>query len=161
SSLASAALEFAILTAARTGEVRGAKWDEVDFATKTWTIAAARMKADKEHRIPHCRRALAIRKEMSHARGGHHPYLFPGRRRCRSLSDRTLLAVIERMGRYAIAVHGFRSGFRDCCGDHTNFPCEIAEAALAHAIGDAAEQAYLRGDALEKRRRLMDAWSSY
>ena len=148
------ALEFLVLTAARSGEVLGARWDEIDIAAKIWVIPASRMKAAKEHRIPLPSRALAIVERMAEIRTG--DPVFPGRRRGRPLSGVTLAALVP-----GATVHGFRSSFRDWAGEETSYPREIAEQALAHASGDATERAYRRGDALEKRRTLMEAWAKY
>jgi integrase len=117
------------------------------------------MKASREHRVPLSDRSLAILTELNAARDG--DLIFPGQRRGKPLSNMALEMVLRRMGVEGVTVHGFRSGFRDWCGDKTTFPREIAEAALAHVIGDKAEQAYRRADALEKRRALMQAWSDY
>jgi integrase len=152
------ALEFAILTAARSGEVRNATWDEIDFEARLWTIPARRMKGAREHRVPLSPRALAILREMEKARRS--AFVFPGFKRDCPLSDMTLSAVLRRAGA-DVTVHGFRSSFRDWCGERTAFPREVAEAALAHLVGDDVERAYRRGDALEKRRKLMDAWAQF
>jgi integrase len=157
--LAATALEFTILTAARSGEALGAHWVEIDFEAKVWNIPAARMKAAREHRVPLSGRALAILKKLSATRLNE--FVFPGQQRGKPLSPMALTMVLRRMKRDAVTVHGFRSAFRDWCGEETHFPREIAEAALAHVTGDKTEQAYRRGDALEKRRALMDAWASY
>jgi integrase len=155
--LAPRALEFTILCAARVGEVLGARWSEVDLGAKTWTIPAARMKGNVEHVVPLSPRAVALLGGLS---GSSAPdaLVFPGQRGLLSpQSIRNALLSI----RPALTTHGFRSTFRDWCGDETAFPREVAEAALAHKIGNAVEAAYRRSKALEKRRRLMDAWSSY
>ena len=157
SGLGARALEFAILAAARSGEVRGAEWREIDLSAKVWTIPAARMKAGREHRVPLTPAMLSILQSLP--RFGDGDLVFPSSKG-RKLSDRTLLAVLRRM-EIPVTVHGFRSTFRDWCGEYTNFPREIAEAALAHSTGNAVEQAYRRGDALEKRRRLMEAWAAF
>jgi integrase len=149
------ALEFLILTAARSGEVLGATWGEIDVARRLWVIPANRMKAGLEHRIPLCGRAAAIVERMAELRSSN--LVFPGQRRGRPLSNPSL----ARLCRAGVTVHGFRSAFRDWCGEETGFPREIAEQALAHATGGAAELAYRRGDALEKRRALMEAWASF
>ena len=148
------ALEFLILTAARSGEVLGATWDEIDIDAQVWVIPASRMKAGREHRIPLSARAMAILDRMAGARTG--DLVFPGQRRRRPLSGATLAALVP-----GATVHGFRSAFRDWCGEETSFPREIAEQALAHTTGGAVEQAYRRGDALEKRRALMQAWAQF
>src|ERR1700730_5659609 len=123
------ALEFLILTAARVGEVLGAQWSEIDIALRTWIIPASRMKASREHRIPLSGRALAIVERMAELRSG--DFVFPGQRRGRPLSNPSL----ARLCRAGVTVHGFRSAFRDWCGEETGFPREIAEAALAHSTG--------------------------
>jgi integrase len=151
------ALEFLVLTAARFGEVRGAVWDEVDG--DVWTIPAARTKAHREHRIPLCRRAAEIIAEMRALQQS--DLIFPGRSGHAPLGQMSLLQVIERLGRKGVTAHGFRSTFRDWCGARTNFPREVAELALAHRIGDAAEQAYARDDLFQKRRKLMEAWGAF
>jgi integrase len=153
------ALELVILTAARSGEVRGATWDEIDADAAVWTVPASRMKAGKEHRIPLCARALEIiEAQRATAING---LVFPGQRENRPLSDMTLLKALKTAGGGDFTVHGFRSGFRDWVGEETKFQRETAEAALAHAVGDETERAYRRSDALAKRRKLMDAWSAY
>ncbi len=157
--LAALALEFCILTAARSGEVLGARWSEIDLAAQVWTVPAARMKATREHRIPLSERALAILERLSEARTGE--LVFPGQRAGRPLSVMAMEMLLRRMDQDAVTVHGFRSAFRDWAGNETHFPREVAEAALAHVVGDKAEQAYRRGDALEKRRALMSAWASH
>ena len=157
--VAARCLEFAILTATRSAEALGARWDEIDVATKIWTIPASRMKAIREHRIPLCARALAILTEMRPLQD--HAYIFPGQRRGQPLSVMALQMVLRRMGIENSTVHGFRSCFRDWAGNRTNFPRELAEHALAHVIGDKAEQAYRRDDALERRRPLMESWATF
>jgi integrase len=156
--LAAQALEFAILTAARSGEVLGLRWSEIDIEAKVWTVPPTRIKAGREHRVPLSPRALAIMEAMRLIRVS--DYVFPGYRAERPLGDMALHMVLKRM-EVPYTVHGFRSSFRDWCGEVTNFPREVAEAALAHVVGDETERAYRRGDALEKRRRLMDAWADY
>ena len=153
------ALEFLILTAARTSEVLGAQLSEIDSAKKVWTVPAARMKAKREHRVPLSPRAVEIIERIAEIRSG--DFIFPGQRLDRPLSNMALEMVLRRMKVTDATVHGFRSTFRDWCGEETHFPREIAEAALAHAVGNAAEQAYRRGDALEKRRVLMDDWAAF
>jgi integrase len=155
---APAALEFAILTAARSGEVLGATWDEIDLDGRVWTVPAARMKAGREHRVPLTDRAVTILKAMLKVRTS--AFVFPGMKADRPLSVMALEMVLRRM-KVDATVHGFRSAFRDWTGENTAFPREVAEAALAHLVGDAVERAYRRGDALEKRRSLMDAWEAY
>lgn len=153
------ALEFAILTAARSGEVRGATWDEIDLKSQSWTIPAARMKAGKEHRVPLSKAAVDILLSMKEQ--ALNELVFPGARDNRPLSDMTLAKALKATGGGEYTVHGFRSSFRDWVAEATNFQREVAEAALAHAVGDAVERAYRRGDALEKRRQMMDAWAAY
>lgn len=157
--VAAIALEFAILTAARSGEVLGARWDEIDLDRKVWTIPADRMKAGRDHRVPLSGRAAEMVQSLSSARVG--AFVFPGQRSGKPLSSMALEMVLRRMKVENATVHGFRSAFRDWCGNETHFPRELAEAALAHVIGDKAEQAYRRGDALEKRRAMMEAWAAY
>lgn len=151
------AVQFAILTAARSGEVRGARWSEFDLQAGTWTIPGARMKAGKEHRVPLSDQALAVLESMP--RGD--DFVFPGSRQGAMLSDMSLTAVLRRMGHADITVHGFRSAFRDWAAEATNYPREVAEMALAHAIGNDVEAAYRRGDLFEKRRRMMRDWAKF
>jgi len=158
-SLAARALELLILTAARSGEILGAKWSEIDLAAKVWTVPASRMKGARAHRVPLSPRALAILSELSVARTSE--YVFPGATNEKPLSAMSLSMLLRRLGLTDITVHGFRSSFRDWAGNETTFARELAEAALSHRVGDKAEQAYRRQDALERRRSLMDAWSSY
>lgn len=157
--VAARCLEFAILTAARSGEALGARWDEVEFETKVWTIRPSRTKSGREHRIPLCDRAVAILSEMKPLCEGEH--VFPGQRRGKPLSNMALTMVLRRMKIEGSTIHGFRSCFRDWCGNRTNYPRELAEHALAHVIGDKVELAYRRDDALERRRPLMEAWANF
>ena len=157
--VAARALELTVLCATRTSETLGARWHEIDLATKTWTIAAERMKGGKEHRVPLAPAALAILQDMSAIRVG--DYIFPGVRAGRPINSRALLNVLERMNRKDITAHGFRSTFRDWCAEQTHFPREICEQALGHAIASAVEAAYRRSDLIEKRRRLMAMWAEY
>ena len=158
--VAALALEFAILNASRTAEVLGARWPEIDREARVWTIPAARMKGGREHRVPLSARALEILAAVKPLKTG--DYLFPGRGRERPLSSSALLGLLQQRMKVAdITVHGFRSSFRDWAGECTPFPREVAEAALAHLVGDETERAYRRGDALEKRRKLMDAWAGF
>ena len=159
SSVSARALEFVLLTAARTGEALGATWAEIDLDAKLWTVPGDRMKAGKEHRVPLSDRAVEILKEVKklakkengpvfHSpRGGH-------------LSNMALLKLLKDM-KVETTAHGLRSSFRDWCGDQTSFPREVVEQCLAHAIGDAVEAAYRRSDALERRRVVMTAWGAY
>lgn len=153
--VAARALEFTILTAGRTGEVLGATWDEIDFDRKLWIVPETRMKAGREHRVPLTNRALELLKGLADVSTSE--YIFPGLKRGRPLSSMAMEALLRRL-KLDITVHGFRSAFRDWAGECTHFPREVAEAALAHQVGDSVERAYRRGDALQKRRELMDAW---
>jgi integrase len=157
--VAARALEFLILTITRTSETLGAKWDEIDFANWMWTIPTERMKAGREHRVPLSDAAVAVLDGMKAIRES--DYIFPGQKRRKSLSNMAMLILLRRMGRGDLTAHGFRSSFRDWCAEQTNFPSEVAEMALAHAVGDKVEAAYRRGDLLDKRRRLMDEWSLF
>lgn len=161
------ALEFAILTAARTGEVTGATWDEVDLDQKTWTVPPGRMKASAEHRVPFSGAALAV---LGKVRGitrdiggavGASALVFPNDRNGAQLSENALLATLKRMGRADVTTHGFRSSFRDWAAETTSFPSDIVEMALAHTIKNKVEAAYRRGHLFAKRVKLMDAWASY
>jgi len=155
--VAARALEFAILTAARSGEVRGATWAEIDFDTGLWIIPAERMKMGKEHRVPLAAAATSLLKGLP--REG--DLVFSGAKENTALSDMSLTAVLRRMKRTDITVHGFRSTFRDWCAESTNFPREVCEHALAHSLPDKVEAAYRRGDLLDKRVQLMKAWADY
>lgn len=157
SSTGARALEFAILTAARSGEVRGAQWTEIDTIKKVWTIPAERMKAGKEHRVPLSADALALLGTLPRMAGTE--LVFPAPRGG-VLSDMTLSAVLRRMKVHAVP-HGFRSTFRDWAGERTAHPREVIEHALAHLLKDKAEAAYQRGDLFEKRRRLMNDWAAF
>ena len=157
--IAAMALEFCILTATRSGEVYGARWSEIDMKAKVWTVPAGRMKAAREHRVPLSDRALAILERLFEARTG--DVVFPSPRGRRPLSHVAMAKVMRRLEIEQATVHGFRSAFRDWAGNETHFAREVAEAALAHVVGDKAEQAYRRGDALEKRRALMSAWAAF
>jgi integrase len=158
--IAALALEFAIFTATRTGEVLGAQWSEIDTRARVWTIPAARMKGRREHRVPLSTASLAVLERARQAGQGSE-HVFPNTGRGRPLSNMAMLKVLERMGRPELTTHGFRSTFRDWAAERTNFPGEVAEAALAHVIDDKTEAAYRRGDLFDKRRRLMDAWAEY
>ena len=150
------ALEFTILCAARTGEVIGAKWSEVDLDANLWTIPAERMKAGKEHRVPLSDRALIMLEALP--RDG--DYVFLGAARDRPLSNMAMLELVRGM-REGLTVHGFRSTFRDWAAEQTAYPHELCEIALAHTVGNKVEAAYRRGDMMEKRRRLMADWAEY
>ena len=156
-SMAARALEFAILTAARSGEVRHATWSELDLASKVWTIPAERMKGGREHRVPLSDAAIALLRSIPRVDGDDVIFQSP---RCGPLNDSALLGVCRRIGADCVP-HGFRSTFRDWCAEHTNVSREVAEMALAHAIGNEVEAAYRRGDLFEKRRVLMDEWAAF
>ncbi len=155
--IAAKCLEFTILTAARTGETIGATWAEIDLDAKIWTIPADRMKAKKEHRVPLTSQALNILNEMAAIR--FNDYVFPGNKK--GLSNMAMLTLLKRMERTDITVHGFRSAFRDWAAELTAYPGEVVEMALAHTIKNQTEAAYRRGDLLEKRAGLMEAWAKY
>jgi integrase len=156
--LAARALEFVILTVGRSGEVVRAKWSEFDFHEKVWTVPKERMKAGVAHTVPLSAAAVKLLKALHEHRTSE--FVFP-RTEEKPLSDMAMLMLLRRMKLTDITVHGFRSSFRDWCGDATAFPREVAEAALAHKVGDETERAYRRSDALEKRRKLMQAWADY
>jgi len=164
--VAAHALEFLILTAARSGEVLGATWGEIDLKAAVWTVPANRMKAAREHRVPLSARALEILEAVKPlaspplSGGSSAAPIFPGQARGAALSGMSLAMLMRRM-KATTTVHGFRSSFRDWVGEASTFPSDIAEAALAHTVGDATERAYRRGDALEKRRKMMEAWAGY
>jgi integrase len=155
--MAARALEFLILSAARTGEVISARWEEVDLPEKMWTIPASRMKAHREHRVPLSDRAVAILQALPRET----EFLFPGVRRGVPISNMAMAQVLKRMERDDITVHGFRSTFRDWAAERTTYPNHVVEMALAHVIGDKVEAAYRRGDLLSKRARLMEDWARY
>lgn len=152
------ALEFTILTIARTGEVIGARPGEFDLRGKMWTVPPERMKSGKEHRVPLCDRAVAIVKDLIKLGGD---YVFPGLKPKKPLSNMAMLSVLKRMGRGDLTVHGFRSTFRDWAAEQTAYPHEMAEMALAHTIGDKVEAAYRRGDLFKKRVRMMQDWQKH
>jgi integrase len=159
--IAARALEFTILTAARTGEAIGAKWDEISLTDKVWTVPAGRMKVGKEHRVPLSGPTLSILEKMKPNGDAGDGLVFEGGKRGKPLSNMAMIAVLRRMGRSDSTVHGFRSSFRDWAAERTNFPSEVAEMALAHAVGDKVEAAYRRGDLFERRRRMMTAWATF
>src|SRR6516165_3931788 len=161
--IAARALEFLVLTAARTGEVIGTRWNEIDLLDKTWTVPAARMKAHREHRVPLSARTIVILREMKAARNGNddNAFIFPGPNPRRPLSNVALLRLLERMQLDNLTVHGFRATFKTWASERTSFQNEIVEASLAHTIGGKVEQAYMRGDMFEKRRRLMQQWATF
>jgi integrase len=154
------AMEFLVLTATRSGEARGATWAEIDLgASPCWTIPASRMKAKRDHRIPLAPRAVEILAQAKGLTDGT-GLVFPGTKTGRPLSDMTLSKLVKELG-FDADVHGFRTSFRTWAQERTNFPREVAEAALAHTIKDKAEAAYARSDMFEKRRKMMDAWAAY
>ena len=157
--VAAKAVELAILTACRSGEVRGAVWEEFDLDAGIWIIPPERMKAKKEHRVPLQEKAIQLlRKQKELFPNG---YVFPGMKEGKPLSDMSLTAVLRRMEQNEITVHGFRSSFRDWAAESTAYPNEMVEMALAHTIGNKVEAAYRRGDLFEKRRRMMQDWSNF
>lgn len=153
------ALEFAILTATRSGEVRGATWAEIDMDGGVWTIPAGRMKAEKEHRVPLSAAVLSLLKALPTITGT--DLVFPGAKEGKPLSDMTLTAALRRMNRGDLTAHGFRSTFRDWAGEISGYAREVIEHALAHQLKDKAEASYARGTLFEKRRRLMQAWAEF
>lgn len=157
--LGARALEFAILTAARSGEVRSATWDEIDFVNRLWIIPAERMKMEKEHRVPLPDVAVELLKAIPRLEDTN--LIFPSAKVNTPMSDMTLTAVLRRMKRNDVTVHGFRSTFRDWAAESTNYPSDMAEMALAHSIGDKVEAAYRRGDMLKKRFRMMNDWAKH
>jgi integrase len=152
------ALQFLILTAARSGEVLAAKWTEVDLRHQVWTVPAARMKMGKEHRVPLSAPAMALLQPLYDVR--QNEYVFPGNSNGR-LAGATMNMLLEIMGRRDVTPHGFRSSFRDWAAEQTSYPSEVVEQALAHAVGSAVERAYKRTDLFDKRRKLMDSWAAY
>ena len=154
------ALEAVILTAARSGEVRLATWGELDLKAATWTIPVDRMKAKREHVVPLSAPAVALFERMKAHRRGTSDLVFPGNVKDKPLSDMTLTKALRDMG-LAVTAHGFRSTFRDWAAEATNFPSDLAEAALAHVVADKTVAAYQRGTMLEKRRAMMAAWADY
>jgi integrase len=161
--IAALALLFTVLTAARTGEAIGATWSEVDFQEAVWTIPARRMKAAREHRVPLSDAAIAVLHYIAELRvdADLDAPIFPGRETGKPLSNMAMSAVLRRMGRGDLTVHGFRSSFRSWCAEATNYPREVAEAALAHTLRDKTEAAYQRGDMMQKRRQLMTDWAYF
>jgi len=155
------ALEFAILTAARTGEVIGARWNEIDLAERLWTVPGGRMKAGKQHTVTLSAAAVGLLETLYHEGDGDDGFVFIGSRSGAGLSNMSLTAVLKRMGRRDITTHGFRSSFRDWHAEQTSFPGEVAEMALAHTISDKVEAAYRRGDLRKKRFQLAEAWARY
>jgi integrase len=160
---AARALEFTILCAARTGEVIGARWSEIDMENTIWTVPAERMKGGRAHRVPLSVAALAVLRHMLPLRpaGEEDGFVFPGLRPGTPLSNMAMLKLLERMGHGDLTVHGFRSAFRDWCEEATHTPHAVAEAALAHAVADKVEAAYRRGDLFAKRAALMEDWAAF
>lgn len=152
------AFEFAILTAARTSEAMGARWDEINLADASWTIPADRMKAGRIHRVPLSNAAMSI---LSQMKGLDPVYVFPGMKAGFPISNMTFLMLLRRMKRGDLTAHGFRSTFRDWAAERTDYQNEVAEAALAHTVRNQAEAAYRRGDLFEKRRALMEDWAKF
>jgi integrase len=152
-------LEFLILTAARTGEVIGAEWNEIDMANRLWVIPAERMKADREHRVPLSDAAITVLERMRSVSQSH--FVFPGGKANSPLSNMVFLQLLKRMGRGDLTAHGFRSTFRDWAAERTQFPNEVAEMALAHSVSNKVEAAYRRGDMFEKRHKLMASWAVF
>lgn len=157
---AALALRFLVLTAARSGEALGATWAEMDLDEAVWTVPASRMKAGAEHRVALSRAAKDVVKTAQKLVGGG-GYVFTGQRAGRPLSGTSLVTAMRRFAHGGATVHGFRASFKTWAGETTAFPRELAEAALAHTIGDATERAYARGDLLARRRELMEAWAAH
>jgi integrase len=156
---AAVALEFLILTAARTSEALGAQWQEVDLKRAVWTVPGSRIKAGREHRVPLSAPALALLKRMQKVRVGE--FVFAGGKKGKPLSNMALLVLLKRMDRTGITAHGFRSTFRDWAAEKTNYSRDEAEMALAHTVGDKVEAAYRRGDLLAKRQKMMQDWAAF
>lgn len=157
--LASKALQFIVLTGTRSGEARGARWGEIDFETRVWTIPGERMKAGRPHRVPLSAATVEILEHLkSHKMSD---FVFPGPGKAGFISEAAIRKLMSRLKIESVTIHGFRSSFRDWAGERTQFPREVAEQALAHRVGDETERAYRRGDALEKRRQLMHAWADF
>ena len=157
-SVAALALRFLILTAARTSEVIGARWSEINIDSQLWTVAADRMKTRRQHRVPLSEEALAV---LQRLRGLDAEFVFPGQKRGKGLSNMAMTQLMRRLGRGGVTVHGFRSSFRDWAEEQGGMPREIAELCLAHEVGNAVERAYRRSDLLEKRRTLMLQWARF
>jgi integrase len=151
------ALELTILTAARTGEIIGARWPEFDLKNKVWTVPAGRMKGEREHKVPLSRRAVDLLEDLP--RKG--DFVFPGPKKGTAISNMAMATVLKRMRRDDITVHGFRSTFRDWAAERTNYPNHVVEMVLAHVVGNKVEAAYRRGDLFTKRAQLMETWARY
>lgn len=154
-------LEFLILTATRTNEVQLATWDEVDLASKTWTIPGVRMKSGRAHEVPLCARAVEVLEEAQRLRRTDSPWIFPGHKPGKPLSNMTFLKAARRLTTATLTTHGFRSSFRDWSAERTNIPRDVCEAALAHTLKDKTEAAYKRTALFDKRRELMDLWAHF
>jgi integrase len=152
-------LEFQILTASRSGEVMGARWTEIDLKKKLWVVPGERMKAKRDHRVPLSDDVIAILRNMEKIQTSE--FVFPGIKKNKPLSSMTFLMVLQRMGQSDLTAHGFRSTFRDWAAERTNYPRDVPEMALAHAVSDKVEAAYRRGDLFEKRRSLMRDWALF
>jgi integrase len=152
------ALEVTILTALRTSEVINATWDEIDLRAKVWTVPAERMKGNREHRVPLCDRIVTILRALPRDKGN--PYVFFGGKSGQPLSNMAMLELLKEL-RPGLTVHGFRSTYRTWASEQTNYPYEVCEVVLAHAVGSTVHQAYQRGDLFEKRRKLMVEWAQY
>ncbi|MGH7224519.1 MAG: tyrosine-type recombinase/integrase, partial [Gemmataceae bacterium] len=160
--VAASALEFLILTAARTGEAIGARWSEIDTVEQTWTIRAGRMKASREHRVPLSAGAVAVIEAVPRLDdGANDGFVFPGAKSSKPLSNMALLMLLRRMDHGELTAHGFRATFKTWASERTAFQNEIIESSLAHVVGGKVEQAYMRGDLFDKRRQLMTAWADY
>jgi len=161
--VAARALEIAVLTAARTGEVLGMRWADIDQLGRVWTVPAERMKAGKEHKVPLSRRALAVLESQGNGQSERpeSDFVFSGAKSGKPLSNMAFLMLLRRMGHANLTAHGFRSSFRDWVAERTGYSPEVAEMALAHAVANKVEAAYRRGDMFEKRRRLMEEWSTF
>lgn len=159
--LSARALEFLILTGTRSGEGRGARWPEIDLEARVWTIPAERMKAKKAHRVPLSDAAMAVLEPLHEIKSGDGVFVFPKMGGEGFVSEAAIRNLMGRMGAGEWTIHGFRSTLRDWAGEATSFPRDVAEMALAHKVGDETERAYRRGDALEKRRALMQAWADF
>jgi integrase len=156
---AAQALMFTILTAARTAETIGARWNEIDFDNALWTVPSSRMKAGKEHRVPLAPQVIELLRGL-YREGDGDGFLFIGSQAARGLSSSAMVRVLQRMGRN-VTVHGFRSAFSDFCHERTGHSNHVIEISLAHAVGAEVERSYRRGDMLDKRRKLMEAWTAY
>jgi integrase len=158
---AAKALRFTILTAARTTEAIEARWQEIDLTSALWTVPGERMKAGREHRVPLSKDAVALLRTLVPNPVAPTAFIFAGARDGKAISNMAMAMLLRRMGKGELTVHGFRSTFRDWCGEATSYPTDLAEASLAHVLKSKTEQAYARGDQIEKRRKLMEAWAKF